>query len=68
MSYFIQVDFGHFSYDLEMGGGGRVYLNCDFYNMSREMQIDALADWISTLGRVIKQIEAIPTTEELKND
>jgi hypothetical protein len=33
MSYFIQEDFGHFSYDLEMGGGGRVYLNCDFYHM-----------------------------------
>ena len=68
MSYFIQEDFGHFSYDLEMGGGGRVYLNCDFYNMSKEMQMDALIDWISTLNRVLKQIEAIPTTEELKND
>jgi hypothetical protein len=51
-----------------MGGGGRVYLNCDFYNMKREMQIDALADWITTLNQVLKQIEAIPTTEELKND
>jgi len=68
MSYYMNVDFGYFTYDLEMGGGGRVYVNCDFYNMKKEMQVDALADWISTLNQVLKQIEAIPTKEESDND
>ena len=49
-------------------GEGNVFINADLFLKDQVTRIDMLQDWIATLNQVLKQLEAIPTTEESDND
>jgi hypothetical protein len=61
-----EQQFGYLTFDLEVTGEGRCYINGDFFHMHQVAQLDALGDWIATLQRMYEQIQNLKPTEEIK--
>ena len=58
---------GFFEYDQD-GECGNLYIKGEFFYMTKENQLEALADWIAELNKINQQIEQTSTTEESEND
>ena len=57
---------GFFEYDQD-GECGNLYIKGEFFYMTKENQLEALADWIAELNKINQQIEQT-STEESDND